>query len=225
MSKNAVIIVAGGKGKRFQSNIPKQFLEISGKPVLMHTIEKFWAFDNDIKIILVLPENQINYWQKLCEQHKFSLPHTIVKGGRERFFSVKNGLQIVENEQVIAVHDGVRPLVSVQTIAKGFETASKYGSAVPVVPVTSSVRMIENGENFHIDRANLRIVQTPQVFKSDILKKSYSQNYTDFFTDDASVIEKAGYKIHLFDGNLENIKITTKFDLLFAEVLRKAKHV
>ena len=223
MSKNAVIIVAGGKGKRFQSNIPKQFLEISGKPVLMHTIEKFWAFDNDIKIILVLPENQINYWQKLCEQHKFSLPHTIVKGGRERFFSVKNGLQIVENEQVIAVHDGVRPLVSVQTIAKGFETASKYGSAVPVVPVTSSVRMIENGENFHIDRANLRIVQTPQVFKSDILKKSYSQNYTDFFTDDASVIEKAGYKIHLFDGNLENIKITTKFDLLFAEVLLKAK--
>ena len=223
MSKNAVIIVAGGKGKRFQSNIPKQFLEISRKPVLMHTIEKFWTFDNDIKIILVLPENQINYWQRLCEQHKFSLPHTIVKGGRERFFSVKSGLQAIENEQIIAVHDGVRPLVSVQTIAKGFETASKYGTAVPVVPVTSSVRMIEDSKNFHIDRANLRIVQTPQVFKSDILKKSYSQNYTDFFTDDASVVEKAGYKIHLFDGNLENIKITTKFDLLFAEVLRKAK--
>ena len=219
MSKNAVIIVAGGKGTRFKSSIPKQFLEIGGKPVLMHTIEKFKIFDRDIKIILVLPENQIDYWKELCEHKNFSIQHTIVKGGKERFFSVKNGFQSIDNEQLIAVHDGVRPLVSVETIERGFETAEKYGTAVPVVPVTSSIRMIENGKNYHIDRANLRIVQTPQIFNSEILKKSYTQNYTQFFTDDASVVEKAGYKIHLFDGNVENIKITNRFDLLFAEVL------
>ncbi len=223
MSKNAVIIVAGGKGTRLKSNIPKQFLEIGGKPVLMHTIEKFKIFDSHIKIILVLPENQIDYWKELCEYKNFSIQHSIVKGGKERFFSVKNGLQVVDNEQLIAVHDGVRPLVSVETIERGFETARKYGTAVPVVPVTSSIRMIENGKNYHIDRANLRIVQTPQIFNSEILKKSYTQNYTQFFTDDASVVEKAGYEIHLYDGNVENIKITNRFDLLLAEVLLNEK--
>lgn len=221
MSQNSVIIVAGGSGKRFKSNIPKQFLKLGKKPVLMHTIERFYHFDNNINIVLVLPKNQIEYWQQLCNKYNFTIKHQITEGGTERFHSVKNGLKLTKDSDYIAIHDGVRPLLDVETITRGFETAKKYGTAVPVVPVTSSVRLVEGNENKHLDRHKIKIVQTPQIFASEIIYKAYNIEYRQIFTDDASVVEFSGHKIHLFDGNIENLKITSKFDLALANLIIK----
>ena len=217
-----VIIVAGGKGERMGEDIPKQFLEIKGKPILMHTIEKFRKTFSDIKIILALPENQIDLWEELCSKYAFvNVPHHIVKGGKTRFHSVKNALALVKNESIVGIHDGVRPLVSETTIQACYIVAEQKGNAIPVVEVVDSLRFVskQDGTNKAVTRSCYKIVQTPQCFKSDIILKAYEQQYEDSFTDDASVIEKLGETINLVEGNRDNIKITTKEDLVLAEAM------
>lgn len=212
-----VIIVAGGKGERMNANIPKQFLELHGKPILMHTIEAFNRFDTTIQIILVLPETQIDYWKTLCKKHDFAVLHNIVIGGQTRFNSVKNGLKLVQSPSLVAVHDGVRPLVSHSTIARCFEAAEKYDAAIPVIDLFDSIRQVNEDESLSVDRTKYKLVQTPQVFDAELLKKAYEQEFSALFTDDASVVEALGTKIHLVEGNRENIKITTEIDLKMAE--------
>lgn len=215
----SVIVVAGGKGLRMNTDVPKQFLELAGKPVLMHTLERFYHFDNEIEITLVLPAEQIEYWKDLCEKYLFYLPHTVVSGGNARFFSVKNGLENIDTE-FVAVHDGVRPLVSFETLERCFSAAEKSDAVVPVVDLVDSIRLVQNEENSQpADRTKYKLVQTPQVFRTEILKKSYLLPYSEYFTDDASVLEAAGYRVKLVEGNRENIKITTAVDLKIAEML------
>lgn len=215
------IIVAGGKGERMQSTIPKQFLEIQGKPILMRTIEAFYRYDVSIRLILVLPESQMDYWKELCTKHLFQLPHQLVEGGQTRFNSVKNALEYIKFPAMVAVHDGVRPFVSSDTLSRCFIEAEKQGTAVPVMDVTDSIRQINGMSNQSVDRSAYKLVQTPQVFRSEILLNAYKQNFSTLFTDDASVVEATGITINLVEGNRENIKITTNFDLLFGETLFK----
>lgn len=215
-----IIIVAGGSGVRMGSSVPKQFLPLGTKPILMHTVECFFRFNNQINIILVLPEDQIDYWHDLCAKYNFYLPHTVVVGGSTRYLSVKNGLTKVDKGGLVGVHDGVRPLVSQDTIRRCFSEAETYGSAVPVMPSSESVRILDaDGRSRAVNRAAVRMVQTPQVFRSEVIKKAYLTPYSDMFTDDASVVEAAGFDVHLTDGNPENIKITTPDDLVYAEML------
>jgi len=213
------IIVAGGKGTRMQAEIPKQFIEIHGKPVLMHTLEAFHRYDDSIQLILVLPASQLNAWKKLCLKHAFLLPHQIVSGGETRYNSVLNGLSQIKTPALIAVHDGVRPFVSNGTIKRCFDEAEKHGSAIPVIDIVDSIRQITKTGSQSVDRTNYKLVQTPQVFDSEILKKAYEQDFSTLFTDDASVVEALGLKITLVEGNRENIKITTAFDLILAETV------
>jgi len=213
------IIVAGGKGTRMQADIPKQFIEIHGKPVLMHTLEAFHRYDDSIQLILVLPASQLNAWKKLCLKHAFLLPHQIVSGGETRYNSVLNGLAQIKTPALIAVHDGVRPFVSNGTIKRCFDEAEKHGSAIPVIDIVDSIRQITKTGSQSVDRTNYKLVQTPQVFDSEILKKAYEQDFSTLFTDDASVVEALGLKITLVEGNRENIKITTAFDLILAETV------
>ena len=213
------IIVAGGKGTRMQAEIPKQFIEIHGKPVLMHTLEAFHRYDDSIQLILVLPASQLNAWKKLCLKHAFLLPHQIVSGGETRYNSVLNGLSQIKTPALIAVHDGVRPFVSNGTIKRCFDEAEKHGSAIPVIDIVDSIRQIKKTGSQSVDRSNYKLVQTPQVFDSEILKKAYEQDFSALFTDDASVVEALGLKITLVEGNRENIKITTAFDLILAETV------
>ena len=213
------IIVAGGKGTRMQADIPKQFIEIHGKPVLMHTLEAFHRYDDSIQLILVLPASQLNAWKKLCLKHAFLLPHQIVSGGETRYNSVLNGLAQIKTPALIAVHDGVRPFVSNGTIKRCFDEAEKHGSAIPVIDIVDSIRQIKKTGSQSVDRSNYKLVQTPQVFDSEILKKAYEQDFSTLFTDDASVVEALGLKITLVEGNRENIKITTAFDLVLAETV------
>lgn len=221
--KKFVIIVAGGSGTRMNNKTPKQFLLIAGKPVLFHTLSTFYTYCNDIRIILVLPQSQIERWKKLCKEFEFIIPHSIVEGGNTRFDSVKNGLKPIKEKGIIAIHDGVRPLVSIKTITNTFDAAEKHRAAIPVISVNESLREISGNTNRSADRNNYRIVQTPQCFKSEIIQKAYQQNYMESFTDDATVVEKTGEKIFLVEGNIENIKITTAFDLSFAECLMNQK--
>ena len=252
------IVVAGGKGLRMGSDLPKQFLPIGGRPVLMHTLEAFERAIPGIHLILVLPHDQQAFWQELCAKHGFALPHTIVDGGETRFHSVKNGLRSlspspqpsvangefaplcgaeatlsgfsegpsrpVREGSLVAVHDGVRPFVSEEVIRRSFEAAREHGAAIPVVPVVETVRQLYpsltgEGPSVTIDRSRLRLVQTPQTFQLDILLRAYEQPYRENFTDDASVVEALGHPITLVEGNRENIKITTPFDLTIAEAL------
>ncbi|MGD0584017.1 MAG: 2-C-methyl-D-erythritol 4-phosphate cytidylyltransferase [Bacteroidales bacterium] len=214
-----VVIVAGGSGKRMGAETPKQFLELAGRPVLMHTIERFHKFDESIEIITVLPENQLRFWTELQKKYSFTIPHTLVKGGAHRFISVKHGLEFVSDHGLVAVHDGVRPLVKPETIKKCFETAEKLGNAIPVVSPADSLRLLDDHRNEPINRMNIKQVQTPQVFDAALLKKAYKQPYDTSFTDDATVVEKTGVKIHLVEGNRENIKITNPEDLFIAQTL------
>lgn len=214
-----VIIVAGGKGERMKNSVPKQFIEIKNKPILMHTIGTFLNYNSKIRIIVVLPKNQIEHWNVLCKKYAFTSNHIVVSGGETRFQSVKNGLMHAGNEGWIAVHDGVRPLVSNKTIRNCFIEAKLSGAAIPVTDVEESIRQINENGNCSIDRSNYKLVQTPQVFKAGVLHKAYQQTYIDLFTDDASVVEYDGVKISLVNGNRENIKITTPFDLKMAEYL------
>jgi len=213
------VIVAGGSGKRMGSDIPKQFIEIKGRPVLMHTIEVFKRFDKNIRIVLALPQAQIEYWKDLCEKLRFNTPHKVVAGGQTRYHSVKNGLSVIEGEGVIGVHDGVRPFVSQETLSNTYLTAEKSGNAVPVIEAFESVRQKTDDGNKAVDRNTIKLVQTPQVFRSEQMFKAYEIPYREEFTDDASVVEYAGFRINLVEGNRENIKITTPFDLKLAEVL------
>jgi 2-C-methyl-D-erythritol 4-phosphate cytidylyltransferase len=221
--KKYVIIVAGGSGTRMGNEIPKQFLLVNNLPVLMHTINCFLEYDLNIKIIMALPESQIVFWNELCNTYNFSKQMQIVKGGKERFESVKNALSVITGDGLVAIHDGVRPLVSVETIKLCFETAQNYGNAVPVFALNESVRKIDNEISYAVNRSEFRIVQTPQVFQIKLIQQAYMQQYCKDFTDDASVLERKGIKINLVEGNRENIKITTPVDLIIAEALLRKK--
>ena len=226
MNQNYLIIVAGGSGKRMDADIPKQFLLLNGKPVLMHTCETFYSYSKTLSLIIVLPEEHIPTWESLCKTHNFTIPHQIVKGGPQRFYSVNNALQILpRNESLVAIHDGVRPLVSHETIQTAFDTAQQYGNAIPVIPVIESVREQTSTGNHIIDRSKLQLIQTPQVFKCNLICKAYEQGYSSSYTDDASVLEKMGEKIILTKGNPENIKITRPIDLIIAETLIKHRNL
>lgn len=214
------ILVAGGKGLRMGSDIPKQFLPLRGRPVLMHTIDVFRRTYPDIHIILVLPREQQDYWRQLCGQHGYDVEVCVADGGEARFHSVRNGLsQIPDGARgVVGVHDGVRPFVSPETIRRCFEAAEEYGAVVPVVPVVETVRqLLADGSSMTVDRNAYRLVQTPQTFDIQLLKKVYGQPFDPFFTDDASVVEAMGHPIKLVEGNNENIKLTNPADLKLAE--------
>lgn len=213
------LIVAGGSGSRMGTVIPKQFLELAGKPVLMHTIEKFRKFESSIRIIVVLPEDHIGLWHELTDKYSFPVSHDIVSGGATRFESVKNGLQLIKSRGYVAIHDGVRPLVSRDTILRCFTEAEKYGNAVPVTSPDDSLRLITDQGNIPVNRHHLRLIQTPQVFDTELIKKAYQQDYSPEFTDDATLLEKTGESIRLVEGNRENIKITNPGDLVVAEAL------
>ena len=214
-----VIIVAGGSGKRMGGEMPKQFLLVAGKPILMHTVEAFARADEGFKFILVLPEAHFSTWNSLVNEYNFTIPVTLVAGGAERFFSVKNALAHVPNGALVAVHDGVRPFASKETILEAFAVAAEKGSAVPVIDEVDSLRRVQAGESQAVNRSEYKRVQTPQVFQSTILQEAYNQEFSAFFTDDASVVESIGETITLTTGNVENIKITTPHELLLAEAL------
>ena len=210
----AVIIVAGGKGLRMGGNIPKQFIVVDGKPILMHTIERFHNFDSTMQLVVVLPKDQHDYWNGLCQQYGFDIPITIADGGKERFHSVKNGLACVHPRcSLIGVHDGVRPYVAVDVIRRCYEAAAANGAAIPVVDVFETLRHITPDGSHTVPRQDYKLVQTPQVFQADLLRRAYEQPFTPSFTDDASVVAALGHNITLVEGNRENIKITTKEDL------------
>jgi 2-C-methyl-D-erythritol 4-phosphate cytidylyltransferase len=220
-----VIIVAGGRGKRMGYSIPKQFLRLDGTPVLLLTMLRFYEYDSKIKIILTLPADEIETWETIRSQTVCVPLHTIVEGGTERFFSVKNSLSHVGNDEIVAIHDGVRPFVSIETISRCFDRAEQSGAAIPVIAITESIRYFENeNKNHSVNRENYRTVQTPQVFKSDILISAYAQPYSKDFTDDASVVEKFGYPVSTVEGNIENIKLTTPWDMEIAQILLKKKY-
>ena len=224
--KKYAIIVAGGNGTRANTPIPKQFMKLDGKPVIMHTITKFAEAGINIEIILVLNKEQISYWQELCKENNFNIEVKVTEGGENRFESVKNGLLLVEEEGIVAVHDAVRPLVSAKTIITAFKAAEMYGNAVPAIPLSDSIRQIDSSKSIAVDRTRYCVIQTPQCFQSGILKKAYSTaEYKIHFTDDASVVESIGEKIHLVDGNPDNIKITTPRDFVLAEALLKYRPV
>lgn len=216
--KTFAIIVAGGKGLRMGGDVPKQFLPIGGKPVLMHTIEAFREALDNVQIVLVLPAEQHDYWQKLCKDYNFRSPELIATGGETRFHSVKNGLALLpeDDEAVVGVHDGVRPFVSRDTIQRCFGTAAEGKAVVPVVPVVETLRQIlPDGSSITRPRNEYRLVQTPQTFPLALLKRAYEQPYSETFTDDASVVEAMGKEITMVEGNRENIKLTTPADLKF----------
>jgi len=219
--KRYAIIVAGGSGTRFGAPVPKQFVPLEGRPVLMRTIDQFHQAGN-VEIVLVLPASQQRYWQELCRQHGFDTPHTVVQGGDSRFQSVKNALAVLRPEpgDLVAVHDGVRPLVSVELIGKIYQAAARSGAAVPVTPVTDSVRQLDGrGSSRALPRASLRAVQTPQAFDALRLKRDYDVPCDPFFTDDASVWERAGGQVTLVEGETTNIKITHPVDIVVAQHL------
>ena len=211
-----VIIVAGGSGKRMNTTIPKQFLLLDGDPVLARSIRAFHRYNPEIEIIVTLPEDHLKYWHTLCSKHNFNIPHKIVLGGKTRHHSVKNAMELVVKGSLIAVHDGVRPLVDNALIQTCFDTAEILGNAVPAIDLSDSLREVDGENNFRVDRSRFRLVQTPQVFNSDILIQAFRQPYKPEFTDEATLVESAGHKINLVKGQAENIKITTSLDLCIA---------
>lgn len=222
-SKRYAIIVAGGSGKRFGSEMPKQFLPLDGKPVLMRTIEKF--DQAGAAIVVVLPVEHQEMWMSMCKDGNFAVSHTIADGGKTRFESVKNGIAAIENladGNLVAVHDGVRPLASVELINRCYDTAQETGSAIPVVNPSDSIRQVmDDGTSQQLLRSSLRAVQTPQTFKAELLRGAYDVEESPLFTDDASVIEAIGYKVALVEGEIANIKITTPIDMVIATELLK----
>ena len=218
-----VIIVAGGKGLRMGSDIPKQFLPIGGKPVLMRTLERFREYAADLQIILVLPKAQQDYWQNLCQEYAFDIDYQLADGGETRFHSVQHGLALIPDdaEGVVGVHDGVRPFPSIEVIRRCYETARTAKAVIPVIPVVETVRHLEGEGSVTVPRNDYRLVQTPQCFDIQLLKAANRQPYNDHFTDDASVVEAFGFDITLVEGNRENIKITTPYDMTVAEALLK----
>ena len=225
MLEKYVIIVAGGKGIRTGWDLPKQFMLLNGRPVLMQTISAFYDFDPSIHIILILPEDYTGYWSQLCADFRFNIPCRIVAGGKTRFHSVRNGLEKVERGALVGVHDGVRPLIDRQLITKIYETAAEQKGAYPVIPLIDSIRELDNEKESHAtDRLKYRLVQTPQVFWSDILIDAYKQEYRSDFTDDVSVVEAARtIRPVMVEGDPNNIKITASVDLMIAETLIKCR--
>ena len=222
--KKHVIIVAGGIGKRMMSDIPKQFLCLDGIPILIRSISAFKEYDHTINIVLVLPDEHICKWEKLCITNEFNTPYSIASAGYTRFHSVKNGLKKIEDDySLIAIHDSVRPLVSKRVIEKIFDCAEINGSAIPYIKINDSLRIKTETSTIPFDRGLVLSIQTPQCFRSELLKKAYEQNYIESFTDDATVVEKLGEEIHLVEGDQENIKITTPKDILIAEALLRRK--
>ncbi len=211
------LILAGGSGLRMGYPLPKQFIELAGKPILMHTLEKFSSYDTQIDIVLVLPSEHADLWQQLCIKHNYKIPHRIASGGKERFHSVQNGLELIETDGIVFIHDAVRPLVSLQTLGRCLETAHLTGNALPVISVSESVRFVENETSQPIDRSKIMLVQTPQTFRVSLIQEAYRQPFDAKFTDDASVLENMGHTVHLAEGNRENIKITWPSDLIWAE--------
>ena len=227
-----IIIVAGGKGLRMGTDIPKQFLPIGGKPVLMRTLERFREYSADLQIILVLPKAQQDYWRELCQQYDFKVEYQMTDGGETRFHSVQHGLALIPDdaEGVVGVHDGVRPFPSVEVIRNCYETAREKKAVIPVIPIVETVRHLIGESNvqrstFNVQRTitvprnDYRLVQTPQCFDIQLLKAANRQPYNDGFTDDASVVEAFGYNVTLVEGNRENIKITTPYDIVVAEAI------
>ena len=214
-----VLIVAGGKGLRMNNELPKQFITLNGKPILMYTLEAFYTYNPDIRIILVLPSAQKDYWSRLCKELHFSLPHVIIDGGESRFHSVKNGLAMVQEPGLVAVHDGVRPFVSQTVISHCFEMAQQKRAVIPVLDSIDTLRQLVDEGSVTVDRNVYKTVQTPQVFESELLQEAYCQEYNTSFTDDASVVEAMGVPVFLVPGNRENIKITNPFDLKIATAL------
>lgn len=215
------IIVAGGSGSRMQQDVPKQFMLLTGKPVLMHTIERFYAYNPDVRLIVVLPENQLNVWRALCKEHKFTIFHMVVAGGATRFASVKNGLAMVHGDGLVAVHDGVRPFISTKTIRETYQAAAEHGAAIVAVSPKDSIRELTAEGSKAVPRTNYKLVQTPQCFKAALLRRAYEQPETSDFTDDASVVEKLGAKTELVEGSYRNIKITTPEDMPLAEAFAR----
>ena len=215
--KKFALIVAGGSGERMNNQVPKQFLEINGRPVLMHTIDVFNRFNPDIEVVLVLPREHILMWDKLCNHYQFIIKYKIAHGGKTRFESVLKGLDLISGEGIVFIHDGVRPLVSLKTIENCYEMALQKGNALPVIPVSESIRMIEKQKSKAVDRSSFMMVQTPQTFRIGIIKRAYKASESTDFTDDATILENTGETIYLVPGNRENIKITYPEDLVFAE--------
>ncbi|MEE4177450.1 MAG: 2-C-methyl-D-erythritol 4-phosphate cytidylyltransferase [Bacteroides sp.] len=214
-----VLITAGGSGTRMQSDLPKQFLEIAGMPVLMQTFRAFFDFDPTLAFVLVLPENLWNFWEELCQKHNFRQPHQLAISGPTRFHSVKSGLRLVPDDALVAIHDGVRPLVSARVIEQVFYSAERFGNAIPVVKISDSLRLIDHALSQPLQREMVRRVQTPQCFRAGLIKKAYNRNYSEDFTDDATLLEADGHRLFLVEGDPENIKITTPADLKIAEAL------
>src|SRR5690554_5783962 len=215
--KLSVIIVAGGRGARAGGELPKQFRSVGGKPMLMRTLEAFYDYDSKLRIVVVLPEGFESYWKQLCEKHQFTLPHRLTQGGETRFHSVKNGLELIPEEETVGVHDAARPFVTGELIGRCFDAAfTHHCGVIPVVEEVNSVRQLTDKGSRMLDRKLLRVVQTPQVFPAAALKKAYMTDYDPSFTDDASVAEKSGVHIMLVEGEESNIKITTPFDFIVA---------
>lgn len=215
------IIVAGGSGSRMKSSIPKQFLLLSGKPVIMHTIEAFHSSRYKPEIIVVLHPETLGQWEELARAHQFNIPVTIIKGGANRFDSVKNGLEKVPKDSIVAVHDAVRPIISDALISRAFEEAREFGSAIPAIKTKDSIRQGTQESSIAVNREEFYLVQTPQTFRSELLKHAYETPFEESFTDDASVVEKSGGQIRMIEGNSKNIKITFSEDLQLAEFLLK----
>jgi 2-C-methyl-D-erythritol 4-phosphate cytidylyltransferase len=217
------LILAGGSGTRMKSEVPKQFLILKNRPVLMHTIERFVEFDPSIEIVVVLPEGHFVKWKGYCDRHNFSVNHQLVAGGVSRFDSVSNGLSAIGNQGIVFIHDGVRPLVSNETLGRCMQKTVEEGNALPVLPVVESLRKVENGINTVTNRDVYVIVQTPQVFRAEEIKAAYQLGFDPAFTDDAAVLERYGKTINLVEGNRENIKITYPSDLAYAEAVLSNK--
>ncbi|RYE34050.1 MAG: 2-C-methyl-D-erythritol 4-phosphate cytidylyltransferase [Sphingobacteriaceae bacterium] len=222
--KYYAVIVAGGSGLRMQTELPKQFLLLNGKPVIMHTISAFFASNQKPEILVVLNKQHFGLWEDLCRKHSFSIKHQLIAGGTTRFDSVKAALDLIEEESVIAIHDAVRPLIAPEIIAEAYETALQKGNAVVAVPSKDSVRLkTSDNTSQSLNRSNIFLVQTPQTFRSKIIKKAYEQPYNEHFTDDASVVESAGEQIILLAGDQDNFKITYPTDLRLAEMILNEK--
>ena len=218
--KISAVIVAGGKGYRVGGELPKQFMSIGGKPMLMHTIQAFYSYNKDTRIIIVLPQEFVSLWQNLCDEHHFLINHSVVIGGETRFHSVKNGLDEVPTDDIVAIHDGARPFVSPQLIEMCFnESFENQCGVIPVVDEINSVRKLTDNGSEIIDRSKLKLVQTPQVFPAQLIKNAYEVDFDSSYTDDSSVAEKHGVNIKLVTGEYTNIKITTSYDILMAEFL------
>ncbi|WP_199119313.1 2-C-methyl-D-erythritol 4-phosphate cytidylyltransferase [Pedobacter sp. ASV28] len=215
------IIVAGGSGKRMQASVSKQFLLLNGVPLMMHTLKAFHQSEIQPEIILVLNKESISYWNELCVKYSFTIPHFVVEGGRERFHSVRNGLLAIKEDGIIAIHDAVRPLIATHLINKCFKEASEKGNAVPCIKPSDTVRKFNDHTSKIINRDKLVLIQTPQTFSAEQLREAYRQNYSKKFTDDASVVEAAGFSINLIEGNRYNLKVTYPEDLELASYLLK----